>query len=109
MGLFNYLIVEHPLPDGTDPEGRQFQTKSLPNKIATLRLTAEGQVVVDEPGFPDGTFTEGDTLILDGPLEFHETMARPYLAVFEEGRLVRMQSMTLETANALVWGRNETP
>jgi hypothetical protein len=57
MGMFDEIYCEAALPDGDDPPGTRFQTKSFPSPcMFRYRITAEGRLV-DSDGNdvePDG-------------------------------------------------------
>lgn len=42
MGMFDTIECEHPLPDGTSPDGIQFQTKDLDCTMDRYTITAQG-------------------------------------------------------------------
>ena len=45
MGMFDNIVCEYPLPDGFDPKGREFQTKSLGCDLDVYTITKEGRLV----------------------------------------------------------------
>ena len=45
MGMYDHVIPEHPLPDGHDPAGEEYQTKDTPAQfLDTYKITAEGRL-----------------------------------------------------------------
>lgn len=47
MGLFDYVTVEVPLPDGYTPASNErFQTKNFDNAMMTLKITANGRLEI---------------------------------------------------------------
>ncbi|HYD01844.1 MAG TPA: hypothetical protein VEB22_11510 [Phycisphaerales bacterium] len=47
--MYDNLICKHPLPDGSNPEGRGFQTKDTDaQRLDTYTITAEGRLVHTE-------------------------------------------------------------
>lgn len=51
MGMFDYLTIEHPLPDGFDPTGIEFQTKDTDEQqLARYVLRADGTLWSAESG-----------------------------------------------------------
>ena len=105
MGMFDYVECDHPLPDGFNPTGVEFQTKDLFCELATIRITEAGRLedvggsqgrkeTLDDwhgdlefycanvcGGGPHGFMTEGDK-----PL-----VARHYDARFTDGRLSKIE------------------
>lgn len=61
MGMFDYMIVEVPLPDGWEPEPNSLQTKDFDNNLTTVKITADGRI-----------------LTLDFDLDFVPKEDRPY-------------------------------
>lgn len=44
MGMFDYLVCEHPLPDGRVIEGAVWQTKDGPCDMGVVRITTDGRI-----------------------------------------------------------------
>jgi hypothetical protein len=78
MGMFDYLQVDVPLPDGF--EGRRFQTKSTPAQFLDLyKITPDGRLLYEQyesytvpeeerPGYKEYKETGNDLLLLRGSL-----------------------------------------
>jgi len=105
MGVFDYLVCEHPLPDGFDPKGIEFQTKDTDEQwLTTYRLRADG-VLLDPEGaqvehhgtleFYSGNVCAGGPDGKGGRIFATEDDEPPwraeYVALFDHGRLLKLE------------------
>lgn len=105
MGMFDYLICEHPLPDG-DMQKAVFQTKSLDSDLEYYRISGDGRLyrALGVIGELDPHEEEYDHLAglpeWEGPLPFHGEVTFydmdkqrqwfEYIARFSEGHLLQL-------------------
>lgn len=111
MGMFDIIKCEISLPDGSSPENREFQTKSLENVMAYYVITAKGELYeerwdvewVEENtrwlgGYMrnvEGTYRREYLTDFHGDIIFYDSQKigevwRDYYARFTDGRLTRM-------------------
>jgi hypothetical protein len=45
MGMFDYVVCEHNLPDGFNASGIKFQTKDLVNELDTFTISDDGRLI----------------------------------------------------------------
>lgn len=117
MGMFDYLVVEVALPDGTPPQDNdtiterdKYQTKSMDNVMDTYVITAKGELYVERYEYdwieaPESLLGGYAETVPDsyrreyltdyhGDLRFYTHIAektwREYTARFTDGKLSRM-------------------
>lgn len=106
MGMFDYVRVEPPLPDGW--EASLLQTKDFDCELVTHIITAEGRMMLDtagfwngEPNYKDANFHGfvsliGIETVGHEPDDRYGPNGRPiykshdYLAKFTDGQLVEI-------------------
>ena len=120
MGMFDYLVCEHPLPDGRVVEGPVWQTKDSPCQMGVVTITADGRLLFEEshveavpeeqrPFFGTPRWAEGGLFqmcgmsrrVVDRVVEhpFHGDLRfyngrEEYIARFTEGRLSSMRKVS---------------
>ena len=101
MGVFDYLICEHELPDGFDPTGVLFQTKDTPAQWLETYVIREDGGLIDQES--------GEDVELHGAIEFHGSnwcgsfgdlcmteddqplWRAEYTAIYDRGALIRIE------------------
>lgn len=48
MGMYDYVVCEHPLDDGTTLNGVELQTKDFECSMDIVRITPEGRLILRE-------------------------------------------------------------
>lgn len=113
MGMFDTIRCEVLLPDGSSPENRDFQTKSLENLMINYVITAKGELYEEKwdvewveaqthwlGGYMqniEGSYRReyltdfhGDIIFYDSKPMKENRVWRDYYARFTDGRLSRM-------------------
>ena len=111
MGMFDYMICEMPLPDGSSTKGREFQTKSFDNVMTKYVITTKGHLYehkwdyewIENPDTPfgkqlvkvDGTYRRDYLTDLHGDIIFYsgeliDGKRYDYFARFSYGTLDRI-------------------
>lgn len=111
MGMFDYMICEMPLPDGSSTKGREFQTKSFDNVMTKYVITTKGHLyehkwdyewIEDENHFlkgyiqkVEGSFRQEHLTDYHGDIIFYDSKKisevwRDYYARFTDGKVSRM-------------------
>jgi hypothetical protein len=109
MGMFDQVYCYAALPDGRDPRGTCFQTKSLPDPcMCRYRITSAGRLI-DSAGNdlePDGyiTFYTVDPEDGDGDTRRGIPGLREYRARFSSGQLQNIARVTEETVDRVRYG-----
>jgi hypothetical protein len=113
MGMFDEVYCYAALPDGRDPRGTCFQTKSIPDPcMCRYRITSAGRLI-DSAGNdlePDGYITFYTIDREDGDNEARERIPglREYRARFSSGDNFKISCELLKTmsiASVTVWLR----
>ncbi len=106
MGMFDYVIVDKPLPDGWEPgPDAPMQTKSWENILTTLYIHESGRLWVrdcDYESRPGGflgiylheTECRWKDTNFDGCLIFYGESPHYYRADFKEGSLVSLRMIS---------------
>lgn len=103
MGMYDEILCEAPLPDGHDPGGAWFQTKSFPDPcLCRYIITGSGRLVD----------SQGNDLEPEGYLTFYtrdnEGMQggrwREYRAQFEGGKLTRILRVEADESDRRYYG-----
>src|SRR3984893_19580020 len=112
MGMYDEIYCHAELPDGRDPRGTCFQTKSFPDPcMCRYRITSAGRLIdsANNDLEPDGYITFYTVDREDGDREVPGRISglREYRAGFSSGQLqniVRVNE-TARIASATVWLR----
>ena len=124
MGMYDYIRCEHPLPDGSLPLGRVFQTKDTDAQfLDDYTIRADGTLVhhttriedtpKDKLPYPDapkgsllsycGIITRvptGDEVVpFHGCLRFYDETSK-YEALYDRGRLIRIDAVSDDKGGA---------
>ena len=113
MGMYDYLKVEYPLPDGHDPAGEEYQTKDTPAQYLDLyRITREG--ALEHQNYDTENRSDPNAEGIMGllgcmtrvnqrwePEQFHGDLSfyrsdgqgkwREYVALFKDGKLIDLR------------------
>jgi hypothetical protein len=109
MGMFDQVYCYAALPDGRDPQGTCFQTKSLPDPcMCRYRITSAGRLI-DSAGNdlePDGyiTFYTGDPEDGDNETRGGIPGLREYRARFSSGQLQNIVRVTEDGVDRIRYG-----
>jgi hypothetical protein len=109
MGMFDEVYCYAALPDGRDPHGTCFQTKSLPDPcMCRYRITSAGRLI-DSAGNdlePDGYITFYTVDREDGDSEARERIPglREYCARFSSGQLQNIVRVHEDSVDRVRYG-----
>jgi hypothetical protein len=109
MGMFDEVYCYAALPDGRDPRGTCFQTKSLPDPcMCRYRITSAGRLI-DSAGNdlePDGYITFYTVDRGDGDSEARERIPglREYRARFSSGQLQNIVRVNEDSVDRVRYG-----
>jgi hypothetical protein len=109
MGMFDEVYCHVALPDGHDPRGTCFQTKSLPDPcMSRYRITGTGRLI-DSAGNdlePDGyiTFYTADGEDAESEARRDIPGLRTYRARFSSGQLQNIVRVAKDAADRVRYG-----
>ena len=109
MGMYDEVYCDAPLPDGREPRGTCFQTKSFPDPcMCRYRVTSAGRLI-DSAGNdlePDGYITFYTVDREDGDSETHGSIQslREYRARFLSGQLQDLVRVSEHGADHVRYG-----
>lgn len=97
MGMFDYVMVEMPLPEPAPPAGTEFQTKTFDPLFDRYIIKPDGRLLRRRKDVLDGGWVLGPEIEVPyhGDLEFYAYdratgESWDYVARFTEGRCVRI-------------------
>lgn len=109
MGMFDEIYCHAALPDGHDPRGTCFQTKSLPDPcMYRYRITSAGRLIdsANNDLEPDGyiTFYAADRIEDDSEAPGRDPELRTYRAEFLSGQLQNIVRVSEDTGDRVRYG-----
>jgi hypothetical protein len=106
MGMFDYIVCKHPLPDGFDASKVEWQTKDTDSQYLDIyTITEDGRLLfgawrdgkrspdVPQPDFHGDIFFYGNDGGWNAPEGYYW---REYRARFSEGKLLRIDLIECE-------------
>lgn len=97
--MFDNVQCEYPLPDGLDPTGIDFQTKSMDSVLDTYVITEHGRLCIYPWSIAYSTKKERQPqwLAHTGNMNFYtsvDQMWHEYRATFVDGLLTKIETST---------------